>query len=235
MNVSTLRTFLFALCLAQASVSVAQMPEIIHSLDWREVYAGTNTPVASPDGVLEPGEAARVILSVSFTAVGTPVPYQNPPPGGIGTIAGFGNSVFMLIASNALGGIWSDPVVPPGFQGSLFGVGSNGSATFCAVGQGLPPNATNPLPAVWSAVWTPPNYDPRQASFQIQQRPPPVGQTAAHLHVVTGFDPGGNPLFGSADSIGVFGGPVVLPIIPAPGSGVLLLGLVFASSRRRVG
>ena len=78
------------------------------------------------------------------------------------------------------------------------------------------PIATNPLPGVWQAVWTPPAYDPRQVRFDlVTSHSIPGGSEPLHFFVYLGLDPGGNPLFGVADGIGEYGS-VTIPVVPSP-------------------
>lgn len=64
--------------LASAQVFLDDYAFVYHHLHWREVDAATNQPVANPNGIIVPGEAAHVWLTASFwPPVGTAVP--QPP------------------------------------------------------------------------------------------------------------------------------------------------------------
>ncbi len=216
-----------------ACVVRAQLLQFDLTLSWSEVVAGTNVPVASPNGFLEPGEGARIGLTVSFSPpVGTPVPYQQPAPGGVAPNAGFWGVGFSTLATSALGGSWSSGTTSSGFNGSFLLPQPDGSLVICGVRQtpaiGSYPIASNPLPSLWQAVWTPSTYQPRQAGFHLE----PITDSDPAVFVYLGLDPGGNPLFGHA-----FGGttyvPVQIPIVPAPSTGAALLWFLAAASTRR--
>jgi len=218
----------------------SQTPWFTYEAEWHEVQAGTNVPVTSPNGMLEPGEAVRLRLSASFTPVGTVVAYQLPEPGGFAPVAGMGSSAFSLIANNAQGGVWSHVIVRHGFLDSGLNI-SEANGTFHVLGFGQPhptggilPIATNPLPDVWEAVWTPSIYSPRIAGFEIV--PPTMipggGPLPPAVYVSLG-SPQGIPLFGRAFGIGQYDS-VQIPIVPAPGAGaVVVLGLALMGIRRR--
>jgi hypothetical protein len=225
---------------AVVGYSMGQTPEISHVLEWEEVVAGSQVPVSTPNGLLEPGEAALVSISVSFTPFGTPVAYQTPAPGGVAPVAGLAGSGFNLIATGAMGGEWSGFVLHHGFSASVPPIPDpSGSVQLCGIGQTYPPLGSwplsmNPLPQVWQGVWTPSSYEPRQAVFE--QRPIqsfPV--IRPHVYVYIGMDPSGNPRFGDSIATGVYGS-VQIPIVPAPAVGVVLcLGLGAAARRARRG
>jgi hypothetical protein len=225
--------------LAAASSAHAQVPQVDHLLGWKEVIAGTNTPVNSPDGIIEPGEAVRIELSITFTPVGTLVAYQFPPPGGVAPVAGFGGSLFRLIATSASNGTWSSPYgAIPGFSVSIGSVDPDGSLEMCGVTSPEPPlgslpNPVNPLTSVWTAVWTPSVYDSRQVSFQ-QQNLISIPPYHPSVWVLRGSDPNGNPLLGLASANGTYGSTVSIPLVPAAPTGVAFaLGLLAATGGRR--
>lgn len=217
-------------CSVAAEAARAQTPHVNHTASWSEVFASTHAPVGSPNGVLDPGEAARVSISFSFTAVGTPVSYQWPTPG-VAPVAGLSNSSFNLIATAALGGTWTQPTVPSGFEGILGLPGPDGSALICLLSQQVMAHSTNPLINAWSAVWTPPTYSARTVGFQIQQLTGSPELRPLNLWVDLG--PPSNPSFGTAMASGDYGS-VQIPVVPGP-SILALLGLIapFAARRRR--
>lgn len=214
----------------------AQIAQMSHSLSWVEVYAGTDDPVSVPDGILQPGEAARLSVTLSFTPVGTPVVYQSPPPGGVAPVAGLEGTVFDIAANNALGGTWSFVGVSPGFEGGLISVGASGSARQCMVGQtpasGAFPIPDNPLQNVWHAVWNPPSYSERQVAFQAQA--PNGGGSPSNLWVYVGLNPNGIPVFASANASASYSG-VQISVVPSPASMASLLCCAVAvmTTRRR--
>src|ERR1043165_10216769 len=57
------------LAIAAGSVQAQDTFQVTYS--WTEVESGTNIPVASPNGILEPGEGARIQLTVEALHNGT--------------------------------------------------------------------------------------------------------------------------------------------------------------------
>lgn len=232
------RVIAFAGYVLASFEAVAQTPLVVHTLRWIEVDVLSHAPVSNPNGSVEAGEAVRVSLSASFTPVGTPVAFQIPEPGGVAPIAGMASSAFSLIADNAQGGVWTNVVVRHGLQDSGLNL-SQPNGTFHVLGFGQPhpsggvlPIATNPLPDVWEAVWTPSIYSPRIAAFEIV--PPTMipggGPLPPAVYVSLG-SPQGIPLFGRAVGIGQYDS-VQIPIIPTPGAAAALgLGLVLMQGR----
>ena len=159
-----------------ASLPAAAQERVDYTVNFVEVLAGTNAPVPTPNGILEPGEAARLSVSVSFTpAVGTTVAYTPPPSPGIGTMAGFGSMVVDLCVgprnspSPSGFGTWSFVQRAPGWAfgdpGNVF-FGSGGAYfSYLQAGQFVPPpmtaNPANPIPDIWLGVWTPASYSDR--------------------------------------------------------------------------
>lgn len=207
-----------------------QTPNVTGTLAWTEVVAGTNNPVASPNGVLDPGEGARVAITFEFTPVGTPVTYQFPSPG-LAPVAGFLSAPLDLRATAAQGGTWAHFATLPGFNGGLGIPAPDGSLGLASLSQPYPPSGsfplpTNPLPGAWRAVWTPLTYEARLVTFQLQR--PFDGDPFLFVH--TGEDPPGNPTFGYARATASYGN-VQIPVVPVPGAAGAL-GLVFATRRR---
>jgi len=232
------RLALAATAVVPACAATAQTAQVDFTLAWAEVYAGSNLPVGNPNGMLDPGEAARISISAAFTPVGAPVVYQFPSPGGVAPVAGLSASTFNLVATNALGGDWSNFTLRHGFGGGLplFTDPVTGSLGFSVFGQAYPPLgswpvATNPLIDVWEAVWTPPSYTQRQARFAME-RPVSWPPTHPRLFVYIGNDPGGNPMFGIADAIGGYDS-VEIPIVPAPSAAMLLTVLAAGAAYKR--
>lgn len=196
------------------------------TLTWSEVDATTHVPVASPNGSLEPGEAARLNVSVAFSPIGSVI--QTGP----GTVAGFAFTGFSLYAGVA--GSWSDIGVPIGFVGTPI-FNPNSQTLVQQVWQPAPPLAgvpiaTNPIPWLWSVVWNPPNY---------QQRTVPFGLSVAfdaypELFLRTGTDPQGNPLFVTWE-VGAwnFGSDISVPIVPSLPVPVVTAVAIGLAARRR--
>jgi hypothetical protein len=227
--------------LLSAAATMAQVPEVVHTLSWMEVYAGTNTPVASPNGVLEPGEATLLRVSVSFTPVGTLMPYHSPYPGGIAPIAGMGESVFRIRNSGAEGGDWSHWGAQSPFmnrQGSIdpTGVLVTGSIQDWPWNQPVwQPDPINPVPRFWEAVWTPSHYAPRIVEFGFEDWVPPW--IRPFLWVTLGYDPTtGNWIGGYGQAQPMWGPPVQFPVVPAPWTAAVIAAgcaVYFRRSRPR--
>jgi len=169
------------------------------------------------------------------------VAHQLPSPGGMAPLAALAGSGFHVAAANAQGGAWSDFVIRYGLEGHGGIPAPDGSLEFCGVGQEWPPLGSNPigvnpLPAVWSAVWTPSSFDQRLTQFELIPVRNIVGNTPIppRVFVRTGMDPNGNPPFGMGDGLAHYD-QVQIPIIPAPSVAVLGAGLVLMHWRRRRG
>lgn len=222
-SAATVISFLFTMTFVASTVR-AQVGRADLTLDWMEVLAGTSTPVASPNGILEPGEAARFSVSIAFSPIGTQVPYF---PLGTAPVAGFQRTGFGVSPTTVFGGSWDSFGVTGGFLGSLGVPLPDGSLAFCNVRQPLPPVgsspiATNPLINVWSANWVPPSYAVSQVAFRLNI----VFDDYAKLFVFIGNDPGGNPQFGTVEAISTFGQDVQVSIAPSPAGLLVAMALV---------
>jgi hypothetical protein len=231
--------FVSGIAAAATSLS-AQQSNIDVFVNWHfvEVVAGTNTPVANPNGVLEPGEAARIVMSIEFSPpVGTLVTYPPPPGPGVGTVAGLGGARYDLAsATPGWQGTWTHFQRRPEWAlGSIGSPAWNGNGIEGAqVGQfplpGTVANPENPIPDIWSAVWTPADFSARVVRFASFGQ---IFELGASVYVQYGTDPTTNaPLYITARTQSHHG-YVEIPIIPAPGTGGLVLGLLLLGSRRR--
>jgi hypothetical protein len=211
--------------------ATAQNAQIDHTLTWTEVDAQSGAAVATPNGLIEPGEGALVRLSVSFTPVGQSVAY----PGGVAPVAGYRSSAFKLEALNANGGSWTHLAAPPGFRvellpppvapdGTLIGAGSTQSWA----PHPWTPDPTNPFDDVWQGVWVPASYDTRQVSFTMRPMTPIVGPPIpCLLWVFDGIE------YREATAVPTWDS-VQIPVVPAPGAlAVLGCAALFNSRRRR--
>ncbi|MBL9030393.1 MAG: hypothetical protein JNM80_01625 [Phycisphaerae bacterium] len=229
---------LAAMCLAAGS---AQAQEIAsYSLTFTEVVAGTNTPVASPNGLIEPGEGARLSLTIEFSPpVGSTITYTPPPLPGTGTVAGLASIVVDLLSQPASPGTWNSIGRPAawtlGDAGSPNINGSEwqdaGAGQFVLPGQTA--NSTNPVSNIWSGVWSPASYAPRSVTWQSAAGQGSDDHTT--ILVQHGVGPTGSPLYVSRAIIPGQFGSVIVPIVPAPGVGVVALGGAAWLSRRRRG
>jgi hypothetical protein len=189
------------------------------TLSWSftEVYAGTNTPVANPNGIIEPGEAARIALTVSYTPVAGTVVQIQPGPA---TVAGFGTSLFDLVGSNAAQGSWSHLGRDPAWSGAHGQAAPDGSALHGLLvlqlpGPGVAPDPQNPIESIWWGAWMPDIYSPRMTTFaSTHTSPQPTGGTSMLFveHLGSYFPVEAQTNFGS----------IHIPIVPSPGSGVIL-------------
>ena len=219
-------------------------------LRWEEVNGNAN-------GVLEPGESARLRFDVSITpAVNTIIPFFDPP-GGTGVLRGVAGALLDLSFQNAGGGTFQlDGVtagIPNGLRPEWNLVGTTGNGYYSAlesavrniqVGQ-FPRNASpydpvlnplgtreeNPIENVYTMVWTPNSYSPRSATVSVV-----LGSTHTWVEpavvVQTNPDPSVAP--GIARCYGAFTyGSVHIPVVPAPASGLLAVAVVVLGARRR--
>ncbi|MFN0133391.1 MAG: hypothetical protein ACKVW3_12800 [Phycisphaerales bacterium] len=221
---------------------------IICTLTWAEVLAGSNVPVPTPNGVIEPGEGVRISVKATITpGIGSTATYTPPPPPGVGTIAGFGFIYLDLIQTHALGGTWShitrnaaaNPGGIPGGGNWTIGSGGSpqmdGSLTALLAGQfvlpGTAANSVNPVQNLWRGTWTPSSYSPRTASFQSERAI--NGEENSGILIQYGVDPSGAPLYAGKFVPSVMGNTGPIPIVPGPGGLVLLaMGAATAGSRR---
>lgn len=219
------------------SPSLAQ-ENVAYTLTFVEVQAGTNTPVANPNGVVEPGEGARIQLSVNITpGIGSPVTYTPPPAPGNGTIAGLGSVFFDLTVNGSPAGTWSNIARASGWNLGSGGTGNGaGGLDAAQAGQFVLPgstaNSTNPVNTIWRGVWTPSSYAIVNVTIAAHAAAA-SGGNASSILVQYGVDPDGNPLYVGKFVPGTFG-QVIIATVPAP-SGLVLLGCgsLVALRRRR--
>ncbi|MFN0134390.1 MAG: hypothetical protein ACKVW3_17895 [Phycisphaerales bacterium] len=217
-----------------ASSAFAQGELAIHTWSFLEVAVGTNSPVPAPNGMLEPGEAARLTLNVSFTpAVGSTATYTPPPGTGVGTVAGLGGVFFDIVGDATAQGTWSFHQ-----RSSAFSLGDPGDelpggtgCTNAGAQQFLLPgqtaNSANPALAIWRIVWTPTSYSTRNVTWQGR---PTISAPSNHSFLLLQVGP--TPDYVGKYVPGQFGS-VVVPIVPAPGVGAVVLGGALAATRRR--
>jgi hypothetical protein len=219
----------------------AQTGTVTHEFTWFEVEAGTTTPVANPNGILEPGEGVLLRLTISFDPpVGSAYPVPWAPSA---TVAGLGSTIFrvegrlpdsnLVLATGAFTHLSKSAL----WQGSV-GFASPGIAEViqAQITQFVPPgqlsNPANPIVDVWEGVFTPAAYTPETLRFWTARD---TLQAASGLLLQIGTDPGtGHPVYGGA-SLGVQTNWAVLhiPMIPAPGACAPFALLSLALLRRR--
>ncbi|MFN0134165.1 MAG: hypothetical protein ACKVW3_16745 [Phycisphaerales bacterium] len=235
--------------LAACGASSAQ-ELMTYSMTWSEVVGGTNQPVTTPNGVIEPGEGVRIALKVSFSpGVGATSSYTPPPPPGTGTIAGLGDIFIDIVGPNLTGGSWSNFTrnaaanpggVPGGHNWSLGGWGFDPMTNnISALGAGqfiLPGNTAwtdNPIENIFRGTWTPTTYAPRATSF-APTAAAAGGNNHSSLLIQYGVDGQGDPQYVGKFIPGSFSGTGSIQIVPAPGcAGLLGAGFIVTRQRRR--
>jgi hypothetical protein len=250
------------LTLVAGSTAAAPAQEVfVVNYSWLEVIAGSITPVPAPNGVLEPGEGARIRVGVEAringtSAVGQTTTFTNPAPGGVGTIRGLGSAIYDLIGDNGAStanGTWGG--VPGAFQGPLaaapFNVANTagtvqlggtsvngfGGAQFFAPGQSA--NPLNSNVQVFRGVWTPASYANRSIHFMARGSVlvPTGEQNSVLLAYGIGTDPSSGENFDLI--VGkyiptVFGNGLTVPAFPSPSSLALLgVAALLVPGRRR--
>lgn len=218
--------------------ALAQGELVTYSWRFVEVVAGTNTAVASPNGMLQPGEAARLTLDASFTpSVGSTVVYNPPPPPGVGTVVGLSEVFFNLIGDATAQGTWSFHQRAPGFGIGMpgdelpGGRGRENASAAQIVINGMSVISSNPVQSIWSMVWTPASYSPRSVSW-LSAAGSAAPNTHSSLVIQYGVGSAGEPLYLGKFVPGQFGS-VSIPIVPATGLGLILLAAAGATARRR--
>lgn len=243
------------LCLVPAATCVAQSDPpvtITYHLTFTEVSAqAPYAPVASPNGLIEPGEGARFEINASMSPPpGTAVTYSPTyvSSAGSGYVGGFWAGVLNLIGDNAAvtaAGIWvlnenTNPpshldrlgVLPPfaaGFPSASGAALANGSGiTNIQPAQFGPDssllNSGNPTPPMWRGLWVPQHYAPRSTVFELS-----LGTLGYESRFFAVDNSTTFPIAIPANS--VYPLPLAVQIVPAPSVGVLLM--IGCSRRRR--
>jgi hypothetical protein len=229
-------------CVAGSTApAIAQDELVTYSWSFLEVVAGSvgqSTPVTSPNGLVEPGEAVRFQLTITISpGIGATITYPPPPPPGTGTVGALAWIAFDMLGA---GGDPAGTFNTPG-RGLGWGLGfpgtplANGWET-CNAGQipgtSFPLSTANPIPAIWRAVWTPASYAPRAQLFQSRAAAAlPSGQHSA-IYVQYALDPEANPLYVWRNMPGSFG-EITIPIVPGPTAGTVMVVACAAAIRRR--
>jgi len=230
------------LCWA-ALPTVAQplVPQVsaVYSLQVREVDRVTGALSPATPGVIDPSEAVRFGVSVSFSPiVGTVVNYvpANPPPG-TGPIVGWGATALQLIGQGGTEGSFSSFVAAPNFQAVGAFPMPGGLDYFGAFSPGILLNSgvvnqVNPIDDLISFTWTPSDYSPRSVNFRTAA---PQGGQGHHQIGVRVTYPGGveGNLAGEVPPISISYAVADIIIVPAPGVCVVAGGGLAVISRRR--
>ncbi|MBX3377931.1 MAG: PEP-CTERM sorting domain-containing protein [Phycisphaeraceae bacterium] len=177
-----------------AAASAQETFNVVYS--WEEVIAGTITPVGSPNGVVDPGEAARVRLQVTAlvngsNAVGQNTTVTNPVTQQpvTGTIKGIGALTYDIVGdngANTANGTWGGFIggfVGPTGNGAPFSAGTvspgtvqaggnsifgTGGSQFIASGAGVTANGTNNNVQIFRGVWQPADYSARTVNWRAR-------------------------------------------------------------------
>lgn len=222
-----------------AACACAQTLSVEYSLSATEVYTGTLTPVANPNGLIEPGESVLLQMTVSFSPpVGTIV----STPSGPGPIVGFGGmAAHVSMYPTFTPGTWSDMALAPGWSGQPGFVQTQSNFVGAISPWQFPPWTgspvipDNPIENIWRCVWTPQSYEQQLINFQAGSEigGPEFGILLVHY----GNDPTtGQPLYDRASipNANASTPATWVAIIPAPGTaGLLFLSGLFACSRKR--
>lgn len=248
-----------ALAAVAGLASMAQAQELIRvSYSWLEVVGATTVAVtgAAANSVVEPGEGARISLSIQAlingtNAVGQTTSYTPPPPPGSGTVRGIASMIYNLsgdLGAATAAGTWgtrsiSGTLSAGAFTGNIL----NSGATIDSLGGGqfVAPGgtaiSTNPIANAFRGVWQPSSYANRTVNFKASPgTAAPSGQQNGMLVSYNVFQ--GDPSDPTTwyDQLltkyvgSDFQNGINIPIAPAPSSVALLgLGALVAGRRRR--
>lgn len=237
--------FLSAAATALGQASFTNDSMITTSMSWSDNGLGNG----NNNGTLDPGEAALITMTASFTnEFGTA--HFSPPVGNLssGTIVGLGALWIDLQGSPLTAGTFNNSmplantagtsgygvrgnwrIAGPASNGTINGIGIDN----IQIGQGHsqePPLTDNPVTNVYRLLWTPNSYDPRDAAFAIVPDPA-AGTQAGFVAVDLG---NGTGLFVAVPLGHIEFGTVHIQVVPTPaGVGVLSLGFVFCARRSR--
>jgi hypothetical protein len=229
-------TAIAALAALAATAHVTAQELVTFHWSFTEVVANSTTPATGPlagNGLIDPGEAARIALMISFSPPsGSPATYTPPPGTGQGTIGGLASIFFDLTGGAGAEGAWG-PITRPG----AWAVGSAGTITSSGIvdamaGQfplGLG-NPSNYISNIWRVVWTPGEYTPRSAPFTASKSSSTLG-TGAALYIEYGGDPE-DPVYVSKAVAADFGS-LQIPVVPSPTTLVIVSAGLLAAARRR--
>ena len=244
-----------ALAAVAGLASMAQAQELIKvTYSWVEVTAGTTTAVANPNSVVDPGEGARISISIQAlingtSAIGQTTTYTPPPPPGNGTVRGIASMIYNFDGTGSdATGTWGPRSINGVLSAGAFtGNSLNGGATLDSFGGGqfVAPggsaNSTNPIANAFRGVWTPTSYVGRTVNWKCSPgTAAPTGQQNGMMLAygvqqpdpsdpTTWFDDLYTKYVGSD-----FQNGINIPIAPAPSSVALLgLGALVAGRRRR--
>jgi hypothetical protein len=227
-----------ALASLAATAHIAAQELVTFTWSFTEVVANSTTPATGPlanNGVIDPGEAARIALAVAFSPpTGTPTTYTPFPPGnGIGLVDCLHRVNFDLFigagAQGSFGLITRLGVFNTSTAGTLAPEGvinaSAGQFPLTSV-----PYRANPVLNIWRVVWTPDTYTQRVAHFTAAKAQAASG-TGAALYIDFNNDPENPSLISKA--VPADFGSLQIPVVPSPSTLVLLSLAAVAGVRRR--
>jgi hypothetical protein len=216
-------------------------------------YSWVEMHSTNPNSVIDPGEDARISLSLQALingsdAIGQTTSYSPPPPPGIGTVRGIGTIEFNLRGDGpGAAGSWGTRTVSPIFSwDSSNGTPSNdGSAVTGIRGSqffvsGSTANGANPIANGFQGIWQPTSYTPRTVNFRVDTAG--LGSNAGvSLAVQYGTallnpkDPTSSYALYTLKNVAIDpGSGINIPIVPAPATGwATAFALAIAGRRRR--
>jgi hypothetical protein len=222
--------------LAGAAANSTAQELVTFTWSFTEVVANSTTPATGPlanNGVIDPGEAARIALRVSFSPpVGSPVTYTPPPGTGRGTIAGFASMSIDLLGGTGSEGMYSNITRLGAWNIGQSGTITSGGVINVLAGQSPlspGPNPANPINNIWRVVWTPQDYSPRIANFS-GAKGSGTASTGAALYIEYGGDPE-DPRY-ITKAVPADFGSLQIPVVPSP-STLALIALAGLGIRRR--
>jgi hypothetical protein len=245
-RITTLLTVTAGLSTHAAAQSYTADSSITMTMSWSEVNS-SGWAVPNPDGILEPGEYALVLInSVSFTNQGGAAAFS-PAIGGhnSGVITGFGGGFVDVVGSGGTVGMFNTSN-PMANSNGISGFGIRGDwrvdgVVVNAASDGLidvtfaqfpatpaDANTANPIPRMLRFLWQPGSFAPRTARFDLQ---PPViaGNNISAVYLDFG-DNTGSAIYVVPANLNL--GGVSIPIAPAPPTLALAAAAVAFGSRR---
>jgi hypothetical protein len=240
---------LAARVLAQTPPSFTSDTVLSFPLFWSEVGGNNN-------GILEPGESAEIRMNVSFTNQ-FGVAHFAPPIGTFtsGTILGFGFGFLDLVGTGGTAGalvLGNNPGPQTNNGTSGYGirngwriVGNASPGSVNAAGTGVnsiefgqfpvqvEPVTTNPIPRTYAIQWSPSDYSPRNARFDLA----PAGASTNGYTAAVYVELIHNDIGASIQVVppNVQLGSITIPIAPAPPAAAAIGLVLLARRRRRMG
>lgn len=241
-----LKTLLCLLAVAGAATPLTAQELCRLSYSWSEVLASSSTPVTNPNGMLDPGEGARITLSITLllngqSAIGHTTTFPSPPPPGWGTIRGMGSWQYDLLGDQgtaSAAGTWSNYSTAPFLSTQSPGTPQIDGSVLRWISGGqfvAPGGSANPANGFefFHRVWTPASYASRNVNFLVQPNIS-VPDRANSFLVCYGFsnDPPYFDMYIGKYVNSDFGAGINIQIVPAPASLFALAPIVLRRRRR---